>query len=449
MQLLACPRCGGGLGAVDTTAIACGRCITRYPLLDGIPWLYREPALVLGEWRNRLRLYLDEFAADERMLEHDLASGTLAPATSRRLRRLGAAYREQRLAIARLLEPLHFAAESTDGAVMKAFAVEVPRRQDLHSYYTNLHRDWCWGGDENELAVAAVSRRLPTQAGGRLLVLGAGGCRLAYDLHEAGLADRTVALDINPLLLLAARRIMAGNAVDMYEFPIAPRRADDCAVLRNLAAPRAVRAGFSFVFGDAFEAPFPPGSFDAVLTPWLIDIVDRDVGDLARQINRLLRAGGSWINHGSVSFVGRRPADRYGLEELLERVSAHGFSVPEYDEMEMPYMRSPASRHGRVEQVVTFVCRKSGPVPVARSTPLPDWLLDPRVAVPVTAGFETAGLASRIQAFVLALIDGQRTAADLAGMLVERQLLDAESAMAAVRGLLLRLYDEQLRSPPS
>ena len=258
-----------------------------------------------------------------------------------------------------------------------------------------------------------------------------------------------MALDINPLLLLAARRIVEGSAVGIYEFPIAPRQADDCAVLRNLAAPRRVRAGFSLVFGDAFDAPFPPGSFDAVLTPWLIDIVDRDVADLALQINRLLRAGGSWINHGSVSFVGRRPADRYGLEELLERVSAHGFSVPEYDEMEMPYMRSPASRHGRVEQVVTFVCRKSGPVPVARSTPLPDWLLDPRVAVPVTAGFETAGLASRIQAFVLALIDGQRTAADLAGMLVERQLLDAESAMAAVRGLLLRLYDEQLRSPPS
>ena len=449
MHLLACPRCCGGVAVSGPQVITCVACGTHYPQLAGIPWLYREPALVLGEWRNRLRLYLDDFATEERLIERDLSAAAPAPATSRRLRRLAAAYREQRVAIAQLLQPLDFSTRATDGAMMKAFAVTVPRRQDLHSYYTNLHRDWCWGDEENDLALTAVARWLPRQDGCRLLVLGAGGCRLAYDLHEAGLAAQTVALDINPLLLLAARQVMDGTAVGLYEFPIAPRRPEECAVLRNLAAPRPVRTGFSFVFGDAFDAPFAAGSFDAVLTPWLLDIVDREVDDLVRQVNRLLRPGGSWINHGSVTFIGRRPADRYGLDELLDRIPALGFSRPEHDELEMPYMRSPASRHGRVEQVVTFACQKLTSVPCVPSPPLPAWLLDPRVAVPAGAGFETAGLASRIQAFVLALIDGRRTAGELAATLVEQQLLDPESAMAAVRGLLHRLYDEQLRPPPS
>ena len=28
------------------------------------------------------------------------------------------------------------------------------------------------------------------------------------------------------------------------------------------------------MFGDAKQPPFAPGSFDAVVTPWLVDVVD-------------------------------------------------------------------------------------------------------------------------------------------------------------------------------
>ncbi|POA29059.1 hypothetical protein, partial [Pseudomonas sp. FW305-3-2-15-E-TSA2] len=80
-----------------------------------------------------------------------------------------------------------------------AFGVRLPLSQDLHSYYVNVHRDWCWGDAENAASHALVADALGP-CGGRVLVLGAGACRLAYDLHQSGVQAQTVALDINPLL---------------------------------------------------------------------------------------------------------------------------------------------------------------------------------------------------------------------------------------------------------
>ena len=74
---------------------------------------------------------------------------------------------------------------------------------------------------------------------GDCLVFGAGAGRLAYDLHLQHDATRTVAIDFNPLLLLIARKIYAGETLALHEFPIAPRTANDVAVLRELSAPTA------------------------------------------------------------------------------------------------------------------------------------------------------------------------------------------------------------------
>ena len=46
--------------------------------------------------------------------------------------------------------------------------------------------------------------------------------------------------------------------------------------------------GFHLVLGDALRAPFPDGSFDTVVTPWLIDIITDDLPVLAARINNLL-----------------------------------------------------------------------------------------------------------------------------------------------------------------
>lgn len=440
LALLQCPRCRRAPLAATPEGFTCRACRVDYPRLGDLPWLFADPGLALGEWRNRLTLYLEEFAAAERAAAADLAAATRA-ATRARLEALRDAYREQARLVRELLEPLAIAPLPAPHAAEVAFGTPLPLRQDLHSYYSNVHRDWVWGAEENDASHAEVAAALDGR-GERLLVLGAGAGRLAYDLHQRSARPLTVALDINPLLLLVAERLVRGGRVELFEFPIAPRTAADVAVRRELCAPAPSRSGLEIVFADAWRAPFAAQSFDAVVTPWLIDIVDLDFESVALAINRLLAPGGRWVNFGSLAFPWRRPGLKYGPEEIADVVREAGFEVGLQRDATLPYMRSPASRHGRLETVALFAAdkRRRGPrEPATDATP--PWLRDSSLPVPRSESLALAADASRIQAVLLALVDGRRSVDDLARIVTEQGLLPAAQAASAVRGLLNRLHE--------
>jgi ubiquinone/menaquinone biosynthesis C-methylase UbiE/uncharacterized protein YbaR (Trm112 family) len=444
-ELLRCPRCRRAPLVAADANLACRACGAEYPLLGGIPWLFADPELALGDWRNRLSLYLDEFAAAERAAAADLASAT-RESTRTRVAHLQAAYREQARLVRSVLEPLVLAPLALPHATPVAFAARLPLSQDLHSYYANLHRDWCWGTEENAASHAEVAQALDGR-GERLLVLGAGAGRLAYDLHQQSARALTVALDINPLLLLVADRMFKGGRVELIEFPIAPLSAEQVAVRRALTAPGPARPGLELVFADAWRAPFAAQSFDAVVTPWLIDIVDLDFESVALAVNRLLAPGGRWVNFGSLAFPWRRPSLRYGPAEVRDIVNESGFEVGLQRDATLPYMRSPASRHGRLETVAIFAAdkRRRGPREPAEAGP-PPWLRDSSLPVPRTEPLALAADASRIQAVLLSLVDGQRSVNELARIVAEQGLLPAVQAKSAVVGLLERLHLSGLKS---
>jgi hypothetical protein len=122
-------------------------------------------------------------------------------------------------------------------------------------------------------------------------------------------------MDFNPLLILVANQMAKGDRLSMYEFPIAPKSLEDDAVLRKLSAPERAGENFHLVLGDALRAPFAAGSFDTVVTPWLIDIITEDLPVFAARINRLLRNNGRWVNFGSLAFSDPGRARRYSPEE--------------------------------------------------------------------------------------------------------------------------------------
>jgi len=447
LALSECPSCRNGPLTEAGGELRCDACAVRYPSLGPVPWLFRDPATVLGEWRNRLTMYLEELVQEERRARADLADPTLLDASRSRLQRLADAYGGQRERVAALLAPLALGATPAALATQRAFATRVPQHQDLHSYYTNLHRDWVWGAEENARSAELAGRALAAQPGQRLLVLGAGAGRLAYDLHQSAPWELTVALDINPLLLLSAERVLSGGSLELYEFPIAPRTGADHALLRTLQAPAPARAGLELVFGDALDAPFAAQSFDAVLTPWLIDILDEDFLELALRVNRLLHPGGRWVNFGSLAFPGRGPRARYAPDEIEKLLTDAGFRVGERQDAELPYMRSPASRHARVETVYLFCAEKHARAPrAARAPAAVSWLENGALPVPPLPELEVTALASRLQAFILALIDGKRSVDDIARYVTEQKLLAPDAARAAVRGLLARLIEEGARA---
>jgi hypothetical protein len=422
----------------------CEACSSGYPVIGEIPWLFADPRQALAEWRGRLGMLTEHLTAEAAAMRRAALPTDLLPATRKRLELVAAAHEDQIAKLRVLLAPLGLET-GTALATHQGLGTRLPLQQGLTNYYVNLHRDWAWGGDENTRALAEVRAVLNGALSGlgRTLVHGAGAGRLAYDLHANGDSALTVATDFNPLLLFVARELWAGRSVELYEFPIAPRRLEDQAVLRKLSAPSRARPGLELVAADALQPPFADGVFDTVVTPWFVDIIGEPFARVAARINLLLKPGGRWINTGSLAYSRASHAERIGLEEVLEILPRSGFTAPRVRAAEMSYMRSPASRHSRVEEVVTWVTTKSGPASdTPRARVVPDWLMNAEKPVPRTQAFELQAISSRVHAFMLALINGERSMRDMARVLVEQRLLSAQESEAAVRAFLTRLHEE-------
>jgi len=442
--VLCCPRCRRGSLSPQSAGWICTACSSGYPVIDGIPWLFAEPRQALAEWRGRLSLLNQHLSSEAAAMRAEAAVSPLA-ATRTRLEHVAAAHEDQVRRLTALLAPLGVEQSQVSQAAHQALGTRLPTEQGLTNYYVNLHRDWAWGDEENAAGLAEIVGALGGSARGlgRTLVLGGGAGRLAYDLHQAGDSSLTVVTDFNPLLLSVAHTLFAGGELELHEFPIAPRGSGDGAVLRRLRSPGAARPGLELVAADALQAPFADAVFDTVVTPWFIDIIGEPFARVAARVNLMLKPGGRWINTGSLAFARAAHAERFGLDEVRALFPEAGFRESSLRETTLPYLRSPSSRHSRLENVVTWVAEKiTAAAETPRARALPGWLLDAGLPVPRSRAFEMQALSSRIHAFLLAMINGERSMRDMAKMLVEQRLMSADEAESQVRLFLMRLHEE-------
>jgi uncharacterized protein YbaR (Trm112 family) len=448
-EMLACPRCDKTPLSQDVTAGAfcCDACKIDFPSIAGLPWLFAEPDYSLGEWRNRLHFQLQKLGQDEKEIDAELKFKNLRGLTRQRLQHHRKAIRSHREALTRILAPMEVQASDTSYESFLALRTRLPADQGLNTYYANVHRDWAWGDAENRSSLDEIAEVVSGKDDiGDTLVLGAGACRLAYDLHMQCKASVTIAMDFNPLLLLIADAIIRGETLDLYEFPIAPKSMNDIAVSRKLSAETAVREGFHLVLGDVLRPPFAASRYDTVVTPWIIDIVTENLPVLAARINGLLKRGGRWINFGSLTFKNPEFSRNYGPEETVAIVEESGFDSPVVHEATIPYMCSPASRHGRRETVFTFAAEKrEDTTNPGRHKALPDWIVSGRESVPLTKSFRMQATTTRIYSFMMSLIDGKRSIKDMAKLMEKQKLMTVQEAEPAIRNFLIRMHDDSQR----
>jgi ubiquinone/menaquinone biosynthesis C-methylase UbiE len=445
-DLTACPRCDKAPLTASRDGYRCVGCKAEFPSVAGIPWLFADPDASIGEWRNRLQFALQQLATKSQRMQAALASCEKDGLTHQRLAAQIAATDEHRQQLRELLAPLDVRSSTAGYESYLALRTRLPVDQGIATYYSNVHRDWAWGDEENEASLAIIQSVSGETPLGETLVLGAGAGRLAYDIHMQLQTARTVAMDFNPLLMLVAARVTAGEEIALYEFPIAPRSIDDFAVRRSLRAPEPVRDGFDLVLADALRPPFADASFDTVVTPWLIDVIDEDLPVLGARVNTLLKKGGRWINFGSLAFDHPEPARCYSTEETLAIVEKSGFAAANTKEETIPYMCSPASRHGRRETVMSFsAIKESNAERPPRHRALPDWIVTGKEPVPALPAFRSQAMSTQIYAFVMSLIDGKRTIGDMAALMEKQQLMSTDEAVPAIRNFLTRMYDDAQR----
>ncbi len=112
-------------------------------------------------------------------------------------------------------------------------------------------------------------------------------------------------------------------------------------------------------------------------------------------------------------------------------VAEAGFSDPYVSQKTIPYMCSPASRHGRQEKVFSFSAYKERCVKKPeRHKALPDWIVTGKEPVPLSPSFRTQAMTTQVYSFIMSLIDGKRSIKDMAAVLEKQKLMSKEEAEA-------------------
>jgi hypothetical protein len=169
-----------------------------------------------------------------------------------------------------------------------------------------------------------------------------------------------------------------------------------------------------------------------------------------RNVNRLLRSGGIWLNTGSLAFFHRNEAWCYSEDEALEIVRANGFELLAHERAAVPYLQSPMSAHGRVEHALSFAARKIAPADVPRPNPyLPQWIQEPYRPVPDLDEFVVASAHHLLKAQALAAVDGRRTLDEISGLVAKRYGLQRSEARSAVERILLEIFEGTLAKSDS
>ena len=288
---------------------------------------------------------------------HALAAQAGAPgtgsATRTRLASLARAIADQADDIAQVI------GRTLGGPLPPRAGVALPR--GAGDYLSCLFRDWGWPDgrdDENNRSLAAIRRVTRGRGLGRTLVLGAGGCRLACDLHVHSGATEVAAVDIDPYLLVVAEAILRGTGASLTETSGNAPEVDPVSCRWTLSAPAGPLGAdaFHFFLADGTEPPFADQTFDTVVTPWFIDQVPTDLEDLVRRLHRLLVPGGRWINHGPLIY---RPdalpiARWYTRQEIFDLSGAVGLRMGAWESGSELHLVSPLTGRGLIENVLTF-----------------------------------------------------------------------------------------------
>jgi hypothetical protein len=447
-----CPRCRtpalqAFTGDSDTCAV-CGNCVFD---LGGVPCWFPSGTLQRDLWEDLSAKFLEQVEESRHQHLAELGQPGLTPQTRQRL--------------ATMLEMRMGTADSIAGLLRTAgisprkharFASYTP--ESFVQYYELMLRDWAWHSlgedtyrtyqDENRESLDAVCRVLDaagTGSFGRVLVLGSGAGRLSWDLHQMLKPQFTVALDQHPLLIFVSHLLVRqGGSLSLFDTRKLPQQGLPQIhewVLRCPAAAPAQHESWFAIAGDAWHLPFAEQSFDLVVTPWFVDITGKDCKSLMALVERVLKPGGCWLNHGPLLYSDTLPeSQKYTFAELRELLSLGHFQLQAESFSLSSYTHSPLSQRGRLEEVWTFVARSASNRQhlanagnrsnTVSSMDPPPWMVLPHLPVPrlTKPGLFPAELDN-----IARLIDGTRSINQLAEILAPK-LPEGHDALAFVYG---------------
>lgn len=405
-----------------------------------LPWLFKDVDYYKTYWHNKKNEFLNFHKTSSQNIDAELKSKKLFSVTTRqRLEVLKKAHDANYLTLSNLLQSLQASAANP-------FEVSVPSHQSLHLYRKNIFRDWGWETSENRQAVELLTEVIGVDwTPSRVCVLGSGASRLAMDLHKEFRVPMTVAVDFNPLLLLVAEEMLSGATISLWDFNVAPVELSSVTQEYKLRSELGSLEGFHLVCADVTELPFKEHQFDAVVTPWLIDILPFNFKLLAQRVNSQLDIGGQWINFGPLGFSNRNESENLTRTELTEQMQDCGFEVESEKITSIRYLTAKNEVNSRNETVYLFKARKIKHATVEPYSFLPEWLRDTSKSIPLSDDIKRHQQLVRFQADLFHSIDGKLSANQLAQLFAQHYKMPPETALVMVVNVLRQLEESLKR----
>ena len=403
-----------------------------FPILNGIPFLLPDPAISLALWKNKVRNLIVYLNQEVTGLKSDPAVKT-----NKTWMDYCKARQQFMNSMAHLMQPL---IQQDLGQQLNSnpLGQDMISSQNLLGYETNVFRDWGWPGDENDQFLRLLQRSWDSDKdiNSDLLVLGAGTCRLVHDLCQKISLKKVLAVDINPYMLFAAQKIMldsANQGLDLHEFSRHPKSSIERTKLWNLRRQGPMPGNVQLILADASCPPFADGSFDRVLTPWLIDVLPQSPTKFFRTLNAILKPDGVWINFGPLLFGGDDVREQYNLEQILQVARESGFEIESQEEESLPYLNSPLESGSRFETVYCFrAIKKKSLQRTPFSDAHPDWLQDTKVPIKPIEPFQAFAQTHQVYAQVASLVDGKATIESISKLFASQNKIPEQQAKDSI-----------------
>lgn len=418
----------------------------NYSSINNIPWLFNNPDYYLLYWQAKCNELLASYSYRIQNLEKQKTQTSYLN-TLARLDKLIKAYEYNQKKIQEILKPLF----TNTSAKLSEFSDMIPSQQTLTLYWNNIFRDWSWKTNENatslELLIKTLGNDWRTED---LLVLGSGSCRLVMDFHHHYQPKHTYALDFNPLLQFIAQKMLNHHDLKFYEIPFPVIESQNSVHPWILQNPNNEKQNtfdnFYLLFGDIQNLPFKEATFNAILTPWIIDILPMEFEKISERINYLLPPGGEWINFGPLGFMHTKESSCHTLEELEEILKFKGFSVEKISKQSIAYLNSPIASQKRIEEVITFRAIKKSKCEVTPFTYLPSWLLNRDIPIPLTDSIRNQQILTKTSADVFFSVDNKNSFNNIAQLFSQHYQMSIEQAQQTLMLLFIKFHESQSRS---
>lgn len=403
----------------------------------GIPWNFKNSTSVHNQWIKKIQDVLDFHLQKCQQLERAILEKNLIPSTQKRLQQLLLGHQASHLWIKNQWG--HFLRPNENHEIV---ALErVPRQQSATAYQETLFRDWVWGRDQIESYFEIVAPYITSDKSA--LFLGAGACGLPILIHEKMKIERSLAVDINPLLLIPIKKMLSGENQEWIELPHFPR-SQTCVFNRHQIPAKKV-TGFEFLFSDFQNLKVLQPLTKNLFTFWSIDIIPLRFKDLCKRVSQFIPIGGRWHNIGQLGFQNLDPIHNHTQEEIRDLLKLNGFEILMEKDHRVPYLQSPFDRLGRADLAYAFCAQKIRDIsPPPDFDFLPHWILDETAVIPRLEEMNNLRVRLQVYDLVLSFIDGNSSLQQVSQNVAKSTGLSESEAVESVRNFLIQFYEGQI-----